>query len=558
MRIRPFLLLLSFMFAGFASLSGSEIKIKVPVAQAIVYSDRADVTRTVEVDLPKGISSIVFEDLKGHLEESSLRVSGSGDFELLDIRIEKEQTAKTSDEALRALEVEREGYESRLRELAFDEKRNAESRETLDRILSRLTTTQKEDAGVEMDMTKWASVYNFHSEGLAKLDAQSLAIDEEERHLKDEINRVNREMNQLRHSGGKQIISARVSVRADKAGKATLSLSSIIYGPSWSPAYDVRVVSDSRKLALTYYATLQQSTGEDWEHVKLSFSTATPMIGGKQPELKPWVVSERSVDSFRGNSPRKAEQHAPMMNQMMLAEEHSPFGIARASAPVPAAAPMRVARASAQTGVTSAVFNVEAPADVLGDNSQAKVTLMHETFDAYLRHSCVPKLSSHAYLKAKVTNATDFPLLAGESAVFLDNNFVANAQFDFVAPGESFWTWLGIDQAVKIERKMIKNTKGTEGVFSKHNLHEFEYLTTITNNRRDKVNLVMWDQIPMSSDERIKVELHQPRYSKDSDTLKMNEQKFIEWLFELEPAQEVKVPFEYLVEYPKDMILQGL
>jgi len=52
--------------------------------------------------------------------------------------------------------------------------------------------------------------------------------------------------------------------------------------------------------------------------------------------------------------------------------------------------------------------------------------------------------------------------------------------------------------------------------------------------------------------ENIKVEIIEPKIPENSDTLKMDKQKKIKWIFELEAGDEKTVDFNYSVEYPKD------
>jgi hypothetical protein len=52
----------------------------------------------------------------------------------------------------------------------------------------------------------------------------------------------------------------------------------------------------------------------------------------------------------------------------------------------------------------------------------------------------MPKVSSHVYLQANVTNISEFPLLAGDVNVFMDNNFVSRS-------------------SIKVKNKKIQNTK---------------------------------------------------------------------------------------------------
>ena len=43
-------------------------------------------------------------------------------------------------------------------------------------------------------------------------------------------------------------------------------------------------------------------------------------------------------------------------------------------------------------------------------------------------YETVPKKNPYAYLKAKVTNTSDYSLLAGPANVFFENNFVAKVK----------------------------------------------------------------------------------------------------------------------------------
>ena len=44
-----------------------------------------------------------------------------------------------------------------------------------------------------------------------------------------------------------------------------------------------------RSVDLGYFGVINQTTGEDWNKVKLTLSTARPSLGGA-PALTPWVV----------------------------------------------------------------------------------------------------------------------------------------------------------------------------------------------------------------------------------------------------------------------------
>ncbi len=103
-------------------------------------------------------------------------------------------------------------------------------------------------------------------------------------------------------------------------------------------------------------------------------------------------------------------------------------------------------------------------------------------------YETVPKKNTHAYIKAKVTNTSNYPLLAGPANVFLDNNFVAKVsclkcmyfktnkylyglclktQLKSYSPQEEFYCSLGVDPAIRIDYKPVKKFKAQTGLLSK-------------------------------------------------------------------------------------------
>ena len=158
-----------------------------------------------------------------------------------------------------------------------------------------------------------------------------------------------------------------------------------------------------------------------------------------------------------------------------------------------------------ESGATSVVFDIDGSNTIKSDNEPHLVTITIQEFPAGFRYSAVPKNSQYAYLKAKVKNDSDYPFLHGDTNVFLDNNFVANSHLKAVAPTEEFWTFLGVDESIKVEYKFVKRFDETGGLFVEKNKKIFEYLIKIINNKKTQEEIVVWDQLPISQNEKIKV-----------------------------------------------------
>ena len=80
----------------------------------------------------------------------------------------------------------------------------------------------------------------------------------------------------------------------------------------------------------------------------------------------------------------------------------------------------------------------------------------------------------------------------------------------------------------------------------------------MTNGKQAAVELVIWDQIPASNHEDIKVSLQEPKDTKNNPDLKIDDQKRIEWRIDLKAGEKRDVPFRFTVERPEDFIVEGL
>ncbi len=71
--------------------------------------------------------------------------------------------------------------------------------------------------------------------------------------------------------------------------RAQLKVSYLVNEASF-PLYDIRAKDIQSPVAITYKANITQQSGEDWENVKLTVSSADPNSTGSRPEVKPWIL----------------------------------------------------------------------------------------------------------------------------------------------------------------------------------------------------------------------------------------------------------------------------
>ena len=535
--------------------------------EVTVYADRAEVVRIFQGDLAAGDQSLLFDNLPANVDFSSIRVEGTGAFTLIDIRPETVQVKEVANEAIRALQAKIQAQELVQKELSLAEGRVAFRRSALEKVLGRLTSVGKESANPEMDPLKWAAYLDFQAEQQVALDKEATDLAKRIKASRQQVDTYNREIAALNGNQSRSRNLARVNLDVKTAGPAVVRLSYVVQGPSWKPVYDLRADTKAKSLEITYHAELRQSTGEDWQGVSLKLSTAEPSVGGREPEMSPWFLAKAeaiALDELRkdsGGLNRRGSNATGRIageKQNFAAATENQFNEFSTKSGAAVLADATVSTASVVTGGTAATYVIERTTDIKSDNKMAKVTVTRLLLPSTFRHSCVPKLSSYVYLKTHATNKSDFTLLPGRTSIFLDGAFVANSSMDLVPAGQKFWTFLGVDQSVSVERKELARREESSGLFGKKTLRTvFDQVFKVKNGKATEIDLVIWDQLPMGDHEDIKVVLEEPKYEKDSESFKMNESKYVEWRHAVKAGEKLDVPYRFAIERPADMQVLG-
>lgn len=140
----------------------------------------------------------------------------------------------------------------------------------------------------------------------------------------------------------------------------------------------------------------------------------------------------------------------------------------------------------------------------------------------HLSHVAVPKLRPSAFLRAKIRNpSSSVTLLKGIAGVTLDSSFLGNMTMNRVSPGEVFDLPLGVDPAVHVSYPKPSVHRSTQGLFTKESAQVFTRSVWLTNTKTVPVELLVMDQVPISEDERLKIDVVQPRgLSKEGDAVR--------------------------------------
>jgi uncharacterized protein (TIGR02231 family) len=244
-----------------------------------------------------------------------------------------------------------------------------------------------------------------------------------------------------------------------------------------------------------------------------------------------------------------------------MLDESAPTGGAkmlRKDRPVPASvaasAPVAFQTAEVKESLTSASFPITGETTVPADNADHRVTVMIAPLGGTFSHSASPKLQAEAFFKAALRNSTDYPLLPGPMSVYVDNGFVSISRLPAVMPGEKFDAFLGADNGVHIERKLLNRVTDISGLFSKTRKTRYEILIIAENRKKTPQTLSLRENVPVSQDERVKVEIILPR----PDEATPDANGILTWQIHLAPGEKREFRVQYSIEAPVDLNVGGI
>jgi uncharacterized protein (TIGR02231 family) len=539
-------------------------EIKSTVSKVTVYTDRAMVTRLAKTRLSGDSTQVVIGNLPPNLNEESLRISGRGTagMTILDFKVARQEYREVPEAALKTLEEEKVKMQDEIAALRDDVAAIEHQKGFLKEIGVGKSKHISKDLDVQRpSLDDWKSVLEFLGTEQRSLDEARRANELKIRKLEADLRLMDAELKKYAGVRSKVRKIVTIELELKGAGEFEFDLAYLVYEASWKPLYDARVDSRAKQVGIRYCGLVEQRTGEDWAGVEVLLSTARPQIDGNAPALHAWYVMPYTMPTVRA-APASARG---AMNKKMAAEEadmEEGFGGGGGAMMVGSVqAPASMASATVESGQGSAVaFRTPSRGDIPGDGGPTKLLILDGDFENKFQYLSVPKLAEQVYLTAEITNSTEFPLLPGRISIFLDGNFVGNSDLAAVtSPSEKFVLHLGVDDSIKIRRKLQKRKGDEKGLFSRSHTEEFSFLITLESHRETAEEIVVQDHIPVSTDEKIKIEVRTltPAENPEKDKDKLPNGT-VEWKLQLAAKATEKLELGFVVSYPKDLEVSGL
>ena len=488
------------------------------VDSVTVFRDRALVTRRRSVDLDAGVVSVTFSGLPPGLVQGTLHASvdgGAADIvgvELLSgVDLARDQARR------QALKDELEPHADELGQV----------RDRIEALLARrqylrstLLTPPSGDRPLPgLNQVRETAAYLAEAE-----QGISAALRKEEdraQELDEVLSPLLVELRDPLATG----LKVRVDLDLPQGGERDVSLRYQVNGAGWTPAYRARLDPADSQVALEYVAVVSQATGETWDDARLSLSAAEPWVAGDLPVLSPWLLEDGS-----GLVYGLGQVTGP------LAGTGGSGGLVSSD------------MSAAVEGGGAAVWAVPGKRDVAGDGSAQRIPLGTRTFSAELELATVPRVTPQVLRTAELVYGGEAPLLPGPVESYVGSDYVGAASLGNVLPGETVALGFGADDRVRVSRELVSRNRETVGFGRRNQRWSFHYRITLQNLGESARTVDLSDQVPVSADEKVSVEVLQA--GGQEAALAADPQGIAHWSLTLAPGERKSVDLAFQVTAP--------
>ena len=516
----------------------TEVTTVCKLQKIVVFTDKAMITKEATITVKRGENIIRISGITPNLVDQSVQVNlmGQPDLGISEIAVEETFLSKTEQPELQKLQKKLNELNDQIK----DGTNQISVINSLNEFLNKVNPFPQSQKVTSTDMEVHTK---FLEKSLsANLDRRA-TIEMRLKKLNEERGAIEKEMGNLGSdkNNSKSIVIHLLS-GSDKNG-LKIGFTYLTTSAGWMPQYEAKADYATSKIDFNYFASIWQSTGEDWIGANLEISTARPFVYGNTPELSGWYLDIYTPRAYMTKSIRKSEEMSAAPRPMMVEREQVMEDV------------NLFKKAEINEENTSFSFVLPRKVDIVSDGQPHRVSIVTSNADAVMTYFTVPKLLQNAFLKATMKNPFQFPLLTGPIGVFFDQKLVGTTSLnETVLPDGEINLSLGIDEGIKIERKLLKKNTDYAGVFSKETKVAFEYAIELTNGKSKEVTFDLKDQFPISRNEKIKVEMEAP---KGGDAT-VNDEGIISWKVTLAPGAKKSIPVRYSIAYPKDATITGL
>ncbi len=508
----------------------AQTNVSSKITEVTVYLQGAQLVHTAETQVSQGKQTVVFTGLSADMQPESVVLECSNRnvvFQSVSIRNNylKEQTPNAK---IAELQEKSALVEEKLATLRAEKSVYAKERDMLFRNEAIGGTANN------VPIAEIEKAADFFRKRNNEINVFLLKADAEERKLIKESASYTAQLLELNAKENPPTSEVTVVLDAKTRGEAIFTLKYLVRNAGWAPKYDVRAENAVDPVKLDYHANVFNKSGLDWTEVLMILSTSEPLQGAEKPRLETWDVAESTqriagvqknlesvmimdMKSNRSDYLKKEDRGGDVAFQQVAVQE------------------------------LSAEFEIELPYTILSDGKPYVVDVTSYSLPATYMHYAVPKQDADAFLMAKVVGWNTLNLVSGKASVYFAGAYLGQSFINTASVDDTLSLSLGRDKRVALARKKQSELSKRQ-LLGNNEKETFYFETTVRNNRDKEINVLLEDQLPISSDGQIEVAMLEISGAE----LEKNTGK-LSWNMKLAPGESKTVTLGYSIKTPKSM-----
>lgn len=260
--------------------------IETKMEQVTVFTKGAQVKRTGKQSIQTGKQEIVFTGISTDIEKQSVQVKADGKLIILSVRVQRDY--------LKEQEVREEIKQLQDKLQILNDKINITGK-TLEVFKQEETMLIKNQqiAGstVTLKPEELRQSLDFQRQRLTEVLKQQIQLQKDIEELQKERTKINQQLNEMNRKF--DLSTNEIVLLADVKETATVpfEITYLVQKAGWYPTYNIRVKDVTSNLQLEMNANVYQTSGENWNNIKLVLSTGNPNENNSKPLINPWFIS---------------------------------------------------------------------------------------------------------------------------------------------------------------------------------------------------------------------------------------------------------------------------
>jgi hypothetical protein len=574
----------------------------------------------VDVPAGAGLVELVISPLPQATVASSLYTESADGIRVLTTRFRTRPVREDTREEVRKFEGEIKKLQADQRKIQAEVKALEANNRLLDKLenFTAANTTHATEKG-KLDSDSTIAMAKYLMEGRSERSKQMVSLQEQLLDLAEKMDFAQRKMRDLTSGTSKIERDAVIVVDKVNNGAGKVRLNYLVSSAAWRPQYKFRAgKTDKDKVTVECLAALIQQTGEDWERVQLTLSTAQPMLNAAPPDLHALAVAvvprgaaPQGVTvtglyanlgggggNFGTQAPNMGGQPQARVPQQRLAlanpagqvrpedlkkavedlrrqaqltanvkKDKDASELANYAANLCQAGELSLDQQKQKGGTRepsrhegpSVTYHLAARFSVPSRNDDQVIEVTRIELQPDYFYKAVPVLTPHVYRQANLVNRSKFVLLPGEATMYHGSDFVGRMALPLVAIGEEFTVGFGAEPQLQVQRQMLERTRTMQ---AGNQVLKFDYRILISSYKEEKVKVQVWDRLPRGENESLSVTLIKASPALCKDPVYEREEKannLLRWDVEVEPGMRgekaLKLSYEFKLELDKQATL---